>query len=226
MSATAFSASLSYNKQSDHTEVKPTITNNVVINPSTTESSEVSITQSDGTNKIRLPPKQIKTIARSFKPEPVSTASAEPISVESTTNEPITPLETAATNQRLTIEPTVPETIVERIDDPIPLFEHKLLRIVIGIFQQDMKLIKNIIEPSKDIVLTKTDLIDLIKTLTGESEVEITSSPQPSSCLARIKFIDKIDRIVVGDGDFSIIYNTTYNKLKQYHIALDKCFTY
>lgn len=228
--ATAFSASLSYNKQSDHTEVKPSITNNVVINPSTSEPNSVTITQSDGLNKIKLPPKHVKpkdfVSVSERSSEPITeTIPERPVGLEPRSGEPVT---------EAIAEPSIPDTIVERgsfapgnvipVDDPINIFEHKLLRIVIGIFQQDMKLIKNIIEPSKDIVLTKTDLIDLIKTLTGEAEVEIMSSPPSSSCFGRVKFIDKIDRIVVGEGDFGIIYNTTYNRLKQYHIALDKCF--
>ncbi len=199
-----FQASLSYNKQVDHTEIRPSIANNVIINGGGGKGSDnaeptVSVSSSASLDRELVKPRV--PLIRINKPTSTETD----------------PSPTPA----LTEQDPLPITRTD--DEPASqIVEHKLLQVLVGLFSQDITLIKNVIEPSEGIILTKTDLVDLIQTITGEQNVEIISEPPHVKCFEKLKMWDIITRIKVNNLDFHVEYNHQYNQLQQYHISLTK----
>jgi hypothetical protein len=102
-------------------------------------------------------------------------------------------------------------------------FKLKLLEILVKLFKKDMDLLKNITERTGNIVIHSEDLEELIKILTGASNIAIIASPIVKGCCASAASVlhYQIDRIVVDGFDLHIKYNDTYNFLLANNISLD-----
>ena len=89
------------------------------------------------------------------------------------------------------------------------------------------KLCEEVIDENGDMILSVSDLTDLIKLVTGENEVEIViQEPMFEVCCIKIKtspFATFINRIVVNGMDFSIGFNRISTMLSnEYKISLTK----
>jgi hypothetical protein len=102
-------------------------------------------------------------------------------------------------------------------------FKLKLLEILVKLFKKDTDLLKNITERTGNIVIHSEDLEDLIKILTGASNIAIIATPIVKGCCASAASVlhYQIDRIVVDGFDLHIKYNDTYNFLLANNISLD-----
>ena len=128
-----------------------------------------------------------------------------------------------------TIEPSAPLAAYPVIsnDEPsrIQQFEHRLLELILITFSNDIQMISHVIEPTKNIILCKSDLIELIQILTGYSRVSIETEPIFKGCTyCREKLFDSITKILVNGSDFYITANEQYNLFSQYHVSLERCF--
>ena len=83
--------------------------------------------------------------------------------------------------------------------------------------------ITNIVDKSGLIIMSKSDLIDLIQILTGTNNVQITSEAIAEGCLMKVKIFEKILRITVDCRDFHICHNDIYNFIRDHFISLDRC---
>jgi hypothetical protein len=225
------------------TESRPTFTNSITINGTGTggASVETDIT-GPGMNeraRVKLPGKRINRTpnpSSGLTLTPITAGSEDTISndepeiirkeeAEATESVP-TPIPSitakkASMSQSLTQLPA-PEPVEH--DERVIRFEHRLLEILIAIFSSEAKLVANIVDTSKNIILNKSDLIELISMLTGTSCVDIITAPIITGCLSRFKLYDHIDRIFVDGVDFLITRNAEYNYITQYKVSLDKCF--
>jgi hypothetical protein len=106
--------------------------------------------------------------------------------------------------------------------DVITPFKLKLLEILQSLFSHELALLHNIIEPSKNIILTVEDLYALICILCDTNSVDIVSAPVIKGCSCADKVLyAQIERIVVNGFDLMIAYNSAFNTLRSNHISLE-----
>ena len=194
-----FKASLSYNKNTSESNVNPVITNNVVISNSSDNEKAVPLvpiienSSSPHRGSGSETHSSISATAPSFLPYPTMTSS------------------TVTTNT----------TLMTPDEQTITEFEHQLLQILVGLLGSDFKMIKQVIEPDKKIMLTKADLITLITLLTGTPKVVINSSV-PSNCCLKSAEIYDVESIIVDGLDFTIDYNRIATLVSSYQISLER----
>jgi hypothetical protein len=108
------------------------------------------------------------------------------------------------------------------MEEKMTKFKGILLEILQYLFASEMSLLKNIIEPSKNIILKVEDLYRLICVLCDTQQVDIISSPVIKGCSCSDTMLHaNIDRIVVNGYDLMIAYNSAFNTLRSNHISLD-----
>ena len=190
--------SLSASLNLSRNTVTPTVNNSITIN------SLANSETSDETLGIKVPP---KTTLRS------SSGAEQGVSLSPANIEPSAPL------------PAYPVLKDDDETSRIQQFEHRLLELILITFSNDLQLIQHVIEPGKNIILCKTDLIELIQILTGSSRVAIETEPVFKGCTyCKEKLFDSITKILVNGCDFYITANKQYNLFSQYHVSLDECF--
>lgn len=138
--------------------------------------------------------------------------------------------------KKRTIEPKVvindevsdESEIEDRIID-VHNFERKLLSITLSVLSsRDKQLIQNIVDRSGEIILSRTDLTELIKIATGKSAddifIEIDESVTESGCLRLCKpiLIYDILKIQIDGHDFNVKCNKIYNAFARYKVSMTK----
>jgi hypothetical protein len=109
-----------------------------------------------------------------------------------------------------------------QMEEKTTKFKLILLEILQNLFANEMSLLKNIIEPSKNIILKVEDLYRLICILCDTQQVDIISSPVVKGCSCSDTMLHaNIDRIVVNGYDLMIAYNSAFNTLRSNHISLE-----
>jgi hypothetical protein len=117
---------------------------------------------------------------------------------------------------------TTNTTLITPDEQTITEFEHQLLQILVGLLGSDFKMIKQVIEPDKKIMLTKADLITLITLLTGTPKVVINSSVPSNCCLKSAEIYEDVESIIVDGLDFTIGYNRIATLVSSYQISLER----
>jgi hypothetical protein len=117
---------------------------------------------------------------------------------------------------------TTNTTLITPDEQTITEFEHQLLQILVGLLGSDFKMIKQVIEPDKKIMLTKADLITLITLLTGTPKVVINSSVPSNCCLKSAEIYEDVESIIVDGLDFTIGYNRLATLVSSYQISLER----
>jgi hypothetical protein len=222
------------------TESRPTFTNSITINGAGTGGTSVETDISGaGINekaRVRLPAKRInRTASTSGLPSALTLIPVEPTTETAPTEvsemkipEPLSPDETQVAPAPLPtprkVLPSSSSVPPPEYDERVVKFEHRLLEILITIFSSEAKLVANIVDTSKNIILNKADLVELISMLTGTNCVDIITAPIIGGCISRFKLFDQIERIFVDGVDFLITRNAEFNYITQYKVSLDKCF--
>lgn len=106
-------------------------------------------------------------------------------------------------------------------------FEKRLLGICLAVLSSNDKvLLNNIIDLSGNIILTMTDLKELITLATGVSEVVITVGEHPLQvgCLKskKLPIWVPVTKIIVNSQDFYVGYNRIHTMFAEYRITLEK----
>lgn len=126
-----------------------------------------------------------------------------------------------------TIEPSAPlvnyPTIETTTDQRMHEFHRAYLAMLIDTVRLNRKLIGNMIDISDNVILSKTDLEQLIRILTGSSNVIIEIEPVAKCCTSSASLLWNITKITVDGSDFYITQNPLYNVFCQYHISLTCC---
>jgi hypothetical protein len=175
----------------------------------------------------RNTPKQASTISNQIVVHPPreQTVMSESSSIQPTlmSSEPIVPafLASAPPPSPISTSPLT-EYPTLQVEDKTTKFKLILLEILQILFTNEMSLLKNIIEPSKNIILKVEDLYRLICVLCETQQVDIISSPVIKGCSCSDTMLHaNIDRIVVNGYDLMIAYNSAFNTLRSHHISLE-----
>jgi hypothetical protein len=107
------------------------------------------------------------------------------------------------------------------LDERKTEFEKTLLQILIKKFTNEKQLMQNILDINKNIILSASELCELIKMMVGVEPL-FAFEEEGKSCFAKIGIYQLVKSIKVNGYDFSVAYNYEYNFFSQYRVSLDK----
>ena len=120
------------------------------------------------------------------------------------------------------IEPSAPHYREVVSTERRNIFESQLLAILIGKFQDEKALMKNILDLNKHIILSEEELTQLIGVLIDGALPIFSYDVDSTSCCTKIGVYKLIKSIKINGLDFSVAYNREYNFFSQYMISLDR----
>ena len=148
-----------------------------------------------------------------------------------TTNQPTVNNNITINTSRSTDEKFVEPSPYEEIQRECvsPEFTDMFNRLCINLLTvNDYKLLANVIDQSKRIIFSVSDLQVVISAYLGcpQSDVTINLMPIETSggCFCKVITIyQAIENIKIKSRDFKLMYNTAYNTLKDvYHVCMDR----
>jgi hypothetical protein len=120
------------------------------------------------------------------------------------------------------IEPSAPHYREVVSTERRNTFESQLLAILIGKFQDEKALMKNVLDLNKHIILSEEELTQLIGVLIDGALPIFSFDVDSTSCCTKIGVYKLIKSIKINGLDFSVAYNREYNFFSQYMISLDR----